>query len=133
MAKDSNLSFVKALPNAGASNASDVIDLLNASPLTAYRLGYLSIGVPAMANHTNTSATVTLIVQDSDVNTSANFANTVPLMQITVPGVGSTGSAAATVKVPFAPGQKRYVRVAQVATANATTNNLETTYAVVIP
>lgn len=133
MAKDSNISFTKALPNAGASNASDTIDLLQVTPATAYRLGYLEIRIPAMANHTNTSASVTYIVQDSAVDAAANFANTVPLMQITVAGVGSTGSAASTVKVPFQPGQKRYVRIAQVATANATTNNLETTYAVVIP
>ncbi len=131
--KDALLSFTKALPNAGANNASDVIDLLQAVPEIVHRQGYLEVAIPAMANHTNTSANVTFELQDSTVNTSANFANTSPLLRITVPGVASTGSAASTVKVPFLPDQKRYVRILQTATANATTNNLEATYAVVIP
>ena len=107
--KDAKFHSTKALPAAGASNTSNSIDLSVATTFpNEWRLVNLEVAIPAMADHTNTSATATLTLQDSA--DGVTFANTSPLISIPVPGVASTGSSAATVKVPVPPAVRRYVQ-----------------------
>jgi hypothetical protein len=128
--KDAQFTVSLALPNTGANNNTAS---LNFNPELAgfltnqWRLGYWAVAVPALADHTNTSVNNTLTLQDSADGT--NFANTSPLVQIQVPGVASTGSAAATVKVPNTPGIRQYVRFNQNIPANGGNgNNAVVTY-----
>lgn len=121
--KDAALSFTKALPNTGANNNTGSIDLVPeaAGFLTnQWRLGYIQVSVPALTDHTNTSVTNTLTLQDSADN--GNWANTNPLVQITIVGVAN-GPAATTYKVPMPPGVRRYVRFNQNIPANGGNGN----------
>ena len=68
-----------------------------------WRLGRLKVAVPALPNNVDNTKTITLDLQDSG-DGGVTFANTQPRIQVTVPGVAATGSAAATVDVPLPPG-----------------------------
>ena len=133
--KDTALKLVKALPNAAANNNSDALDINPESSgflTNQWRLGYFEVAVPALSDHTNTSVVNTLTLQHS-AEASANFANVDPLTQIQITGVGSTGSAARTVKVALTPDIKRYVRWNQnVPTNGGTGSNANVTYQLVV-
>ena len=129
--KDAQLSIAgKALPNTGANNNTNALDFnpeLNGFFTNEWRLGYLLVTFPALSDHTNTSVTNTITLQDSADN--SNFANTQPVVQVAVPGVASTGSALARVKVPLPPTVRRYVRFNQNIPANGGNgNNATVTY-----
>lgn len=133
--KDANFNLNLALPNAAANNNTNGLDLnIIPAPSTAgkghsnkWRLFYMEVDVPALSDHTNTSVTNTLTLQDSADN--SNFANTNPLVQVTVPGVASTGSPAATVLLAVPPRTRRYIRFNQnVPTGGGTGNNAAVNY-----
>lgn len=105
---DASLVRTKALPAAAATNLTDVIDL--GSALGRHPDFEIEISIPAMAEHSSASYDVVLTVQDSADNDS--FANVVPEIIWTFPGVASTGSAA-TVKRIRLPGVRRYVKILQ--------------------
>jgi hypothetical protein len=130
--KDSAFSNTGTLPSAGANNNTLSFDF---APETTgfvtnnWRIGFFQVGMAAIPNFTNTTATVTLTLQDSTDN--SNFANTQPLIQVSVVGVAN-GPAAQTLKVPLPPNVRRYVRFNQAATANATTSSTTVTYDLVV-
>lgn len=68
-----------------------------------WRLGRLRVAYPAMPNHTDPTKSITVTLQDSGDN-GATFANTSPLIQVSIPGVAATGSAAGYVDCPLPPG-----------------------------
>jgi hypothetical protein len=127
--KDANFNLTKALPNAAANNNTAGLDLniipgVNTTGKThsnKWRLAYFEVDVPALSDHTNTSVNNTISLQDSADN--SNFANTQPLVQIVVPGVASTGSAALTARVPLPPLTRRYIRFNQNVPANGGIGN----------
>ena len=113
------LTLAKALPNSNVNNNTAALDI---NPEAAgfltnqWRMGYVAVAFPALSDHTNTSITNLVTLQDSaDGN---NFANTAPLIQVQVVGVASTGSVATTYKVPLPPGVRRYVRFNQLVPTN---------------
>jgi|SRR6185369_1959097 len=134
--KDAGLQFTKALPNAAANNNTAAIDLNVSTTPTGnrsieHRLVHVEVSYPALSDHTNTSVTNLVTLQDSSDNST--FTNTAPLVQCQVAGVASTGSVATTFKVPLPPAVKRYVRFNQNNPANGGTgNNATVTYDVVV-
>ena len=110
--KDSKFTLTKALPNANASNLTASMDLNIEVPFdNKFREAYVLVTVPALSDHTDSTKTDTLTLQDSADNSS--FANTAPLIQVQIAGVATTGSAATTVKVPLPPGVRRYIQFNQ--------------------
>jgi hypothetical protein len=131
--KDALLSITKSLPNAAANNNTNGIDLGRAADVrdNLWRLGYLLVTVPALSDHTNTSVTNLLTLQDSADNST--FANTAPQIQVQVTGVASTGSVATMFKVPLPPGVRRYIRFNQsVPTNGGTGSNASVAYDLVV-
>lgn len=131
--KDSKFNLQQALPNAAANNNTGVWDLgIEPGNSNKYRLAQISVDVPALSDHTNTSVTNTLTLQTSSDN--SNWANAIPLVQIGIVGVGTTGSAASNVQVPLPPKVSRYVRFNQnVPTNGGTGTNAVVNYDLVIP
>ena len=132
--KDSALTLTKALPNAAANNNTNALDLNPEATgflTNQWRQGYVAVTIPALSDHTNTSVSNLFTLQDSTDN--SNFANTNPLVQVSVVGVASTGSAAVVPKVPLTPGIRRYVRFNQnVPTNGGTGSNAVITYELVV-
>src|SRR5438105_2652903 len=109
--KDANFIFTKVLPAAAASNQTPTIDLIAVSGDPDPSLFDIEVVVPALANHTDSTKTITITVQDSADNST--YANVTPLIQCQVPGVASTGSAATTFTFRLPPGIRRYVQLTQ--------------------
>jgi len=132
--KDSTLKVTKALPNAAANNNTDSIDLhVEAGGFdNKFRRAFVLVTFPALSDHTNTSVTNLITLQDS-AEASANFANTAPLIQCQVVGVASTGSVATTFKIPLPPVTRRYIRFNQLVPTNGgIASNATVTYEVVV-
>jgi hypothetical protein len=126
-----------ALPNANANNntantliATDGYGQTEPPFDNKWRLAYINVQVPALADNTNTSVTTLLTLQHS--SDGANFANTQPLVQVQIPGVASTGSAAFNTYVPLVPGIKPYIRFNQLVPTNGTSGNAVVNYALVV-
>jgi hypothetical protein len=125
--KDAFLARQKTLPNAGGGNFTDSLDLnpmlsgytFNAS--NTWRLPRLQATIPALVDHTNASANVTIRLQDSADN--GNWADTSPRVEIVIPGTPITGTAAQRPFLAFPPGVRRYVRFSQTVDANGGTGN----------
>ena len=122
--QDALLSLSKALPAAGASLATDGLDLSIVSPnSSAWRDGYFLVSVPALTAHTDSSKIILLDLQVAPFKTVAagapapnfpptagTYANSSPFIECKIPGVASTGSLATTFKVPLPPGTQGWVR-----------------------
>ncbi len=132
--KDSALTLTKALPNTAANNNTAALDFNPEATgflTNQWRQGYIALSIPALADHTNTSVSNLFTLQDSTDN--GNFANTNPLVQVSVVGVVSTGSLATVKKVPLVPGIRRYVRFNQAIPANGGNgNNASISYELVV-
>lgn len=134
MAKDALLSVSKTLPNAAANNATIGIDLnIDPANLTTgksqsnkWRLLYAEANIPALSDHTNTSITNLIVLQDSADN--ATFANTNPSVIVSLVGVASTGSVAVKRKLPLPPEVRRYIRFQQFVPTNGGTGSNATVY-----
>lgn len=101
---DATLHVETYLPAAGATAVSGTIDLHvdGDSYGNAWRKGRIRVTIPALPNHTDSTKTILLDMQQQPAAGGA-FANTAPLIEVQVPGVASTGSAAATVDCPMPP------------------------------
>jgi hypothetical protein len=112
--EDAKTNVSKAFPAADAAAYTDAIDLVADSYVGDVEA---VIASPALANLANTK-TATLFVQES-AEESANFANIG--LSLTVTG-GASGAAAATQRVRFPAGTKRYVRLGVEVEANGGDN-----------
>ena len=112
---DAAFTTSKALPAATATNVSDSFDL-GATGLKPENVE-VEINVPAIAAHTTANNT-TLTLHDSADNSS--FAEVVPMTQVKVLGVVSTGSVAIVARFRLPPNTRRYIAFSQ--TAGATDN-----------
>ena len=101
--KDATLHVQQYFPAAAANATTAALDLhVDGDNLgNTWRLGRIRVGVPALPNHTDTSKTVTIDMQQTP--NGGSLANTVPRIVIQIPGVASTGSAAATIDMPLPP------------------------------
>ena len=133
--KDAIYSLTKALPNASANNDTNVIDLnIDAAPNAGgqsksnkWRLAYVEIDVPALGDHTDPTKSNTFTLYHSATNAVGAVTN--PLIQASVPGVASSGSAATTLRVPLPPGVLRYISFRQaVPSGGGTGSNATVTY-----
>jgi hypothetical protein len=121
MPQDAVLSISKALPAAAANNTTDGLDLSAVGGYSdMWRLGYILVSVPALANHTDSTKTITLDMYVAPPGVTGvwppipgSYAVTSPLIEVQVPGVASTGSLATTVKVPIPPGTVGFIRFLQ--------------------
>jgi hypothetical protein len=113
--EDAKTNVSKAFPAAGAAAYTDSIDLVAASYVGDVEA---VIASPALANLANTK-TANLFVQES-AEESANFAN-IGGLSLTVTG-GASGAAAATQRVRFPAGTKRYIRLGVAVEANGGDN-----------
>jgi hypothetical protein len=126
--KDASITLTKALPNAAANNNTGAINLRvlptsGGAPANQWRLGYVEITFPALSDHTNTSVTNLITLQHSADDNASNYANCNPVIQAQVVGVGSTGSAATTFRVPLPPDVKRYIKFNQTVPTNGGTGS----------
>jgi len=119
--KDATYNRTKALPNAAANNNTDSVDLGIEARNNIWQKARLQVDIPALSDHTNTSVTNLFTLQTSSDN--GNWANTVPLIQVGVVGVASTGSAATSVQVPLPPNMSRYARFNQLVPTNGGIGN----------
>jgi hypothetical protein len=101
---DSQLHAQRYLPAAGANNIVGPIDLhVDGDQYgNAWRKGRIRVTIPAMPNHVTAGDVITLAMQQQPEGGGA-YANTVPLIEVQIPGVASTGSAAVTVDCPLPP------------------------------
>lgn len=134
--KDANLKVTAAMPNAGNTVASGIIDLgieptSGGWPSSKWRTAYLEVTTPNMPNATNTSASVTITLQCSGDNATTNMANTSPVISVPIAGIAN-GPNSATYKLPIPPTCKRYIRTNTVATANFTSDYANMTVEVVV-
>jgi hypothetical protein len=121
--QDAAFSTTKALPAATVTNVSDSFDLGN--------VGFkpeeleVEISVPAIAAHTTANNT-TITLHDSADNSS--FAEVVPMTQVKVLGVVSTGSVAILARFRLPPNVRRYIAFSQTAGATDTLTASSITY-----
>jgi hypothetical protein len=131
--KDAFFDRSKFLPAAGANNASDPWDV---NPITPggnidwlpehWRMAKVFVNLPALPTHTNSATSITLRLQDSSDN--SNWADTLPVVEVVLPGIASTGTPKQTATVGFPPKLRRYARFSQIADANANANGASATY-----
>lgn len=106
--RDANFAVTRAFPAAAATATTTAFDLTQ-------RLGgeielvEAEIVVPALPANSDNTKTITIALHDSADNSS--FAATDPLVQTSIVGVTTTGSAAKTVRFRFPPSTRRYVRL----------------------
>ncbi len=109
--RDTKFAATKYQPAAAATNYTDAFDLEAAAPAAEPNLFECELVIPAMANHTDTTKTITHTLQDSANGSS--FANVDPLIQAQTPGVASTGSVARTLKFRVPSTTRQHIRIAQ--------------------
>jgi hypothetical protein len=105
--KDAALHLEVFFPAAGATVVVGSLDLNVDVPgfSDQWRLGRLSLSIPALPNLTDNTKTITVDLQDSG-DGGATFANTQPRIQATIPGVAATGPAAQIIDMPLPPGMR---------------------------
>ena len=121
--KDAVFSITKALPAASATNVSDSFDLGSTGHKTESI--EVEISVPAMALHVTANNT-TISLHDSADNST--FAEVVPLTQVKVLGVVSTGSVAVLCRFRLPPNVRRYIAFSQTAGATDTLTATSVSY-----
>jgi hypothetical protein len=109
--RDANFIWTTALPAAGNSNTTAVINLRAVNGDADPSLFDINVDVPALPNHTDTTKVITFTVQDSADGSA--FANVAPLIQCQVPGVASTGSAETVFTFRLPPTVRQYVQIVQ--------------------
>lgn len=123
--KDTQLHLETYLPAAGANETIGILDIGvdNANFSDQWREGRLRIAWPALPNFTSNADTITVTLQDSLASSSPSvFANTAPLIQMSIAGVANTGPAAGFVDCPLPPGLRGPIQLLVAATANAGNN-----------
>ena len=128
--KDAKFNLTLALPAANANNNTGNNFLGTDGDFdNKWRLGYVEIDVPALSDHTNNSVNVLFTLQSS--TDGVNFANTNPLIQCSVTGVASTGSAATTFRAPLPPRVSPWIRWNQLVPTNGPSGNAVVNYDIV--
>lgn len=91
------------LPAAGANSTTGALDLhVDGDTFgNAWRKGKIRVGLPALPNHTDSTKTILIDMQQTP--NGGALGNTVPLIEVQVVGVAATGSAATTVDCPLPP------------------------------
>lgn len=112
--KDTALIVSKALPAAGASNASDAIDLGSEQPGRIVDQFDVLIEVPATPSLGDTK-TVTLTLQDSA--DGVTFADIPQITGIVATGAGGVGAAAVEQRRTLPASVRRYLRLSQAVAA----------------
>jgi hypothetical protein len=107
--KDASLKVTKYLPAAAADNQTATFDL-NSTGLQLFPR-WIEVSVPAIAAHTDSTKNITLTLQDSADDST--YADTDVSIRVVVPGVLTSGSAAATFRVPVPPDVNRYLQFKQ--------------------
>ena len=106
--RDAKFAVEKAFPAANAVAVTDSLDLEQTNGGTLENVE-AEIVIPALPALTDNTKTVTIALHDSADNSS--FAATDPLVQTSIVGVATTGTAAKTVRFRFPPVTRRYVRL----------------------
>lgn len=130
--KDATLQITKVLPAANATNTTNSIDTgpRADSQVIQPDSPEIEITVPALPNHVGPALVITLDLYDSADNSS--FTETGPRIQVRVPGVATTGSAAQTFRFRLPAATRRYIRWLQSVPATDGDNTASSiTYAVV--
>lgn len=104
---DAKLVVTKACPAANANHNTGTIDLEQTTGGQIEKIA-AEIEIPALPSLAD-AKTLTVKLQDSADNVT--FADVDPLIQTSVLGVSTNGSAAKTVRFRFPPGVKRYVQL----------------------
>ena len=122
--RDALLTLTKALPAATATNLTDAIDLEQVGGPKPENVE-IEVSVPAMPLHTTANNT-TLTLHDSADNST--YAEVVPLHQVKVLGVVSTGSVAILTRFRLPPNVRRYIKISQTAGATDDLTSYTMTY-----
>lgn len=130
--KDAKFNLTLALPAANANNntGNNFLDT-DGNFDDTFRRVYYEIDVPALSDHTNNSVNVLFTLQSS--TDGVNFANTNPLIQCSIPGVASTGTAATVFRVPLPPRIAPWVRFNQLVPINGPSGNAVVNYDLIVP
>ena len=109
--KDAALHLEVNFPAAGATVTTATLDLnVDVSGFSdQWRLGRLKLTVPALPNNSDNTKTILVDLQDSG-DGGATFANSQPLIEATIPGVTTSGSAATVIDMPLPPGLRGPIR-----------------------
>jgi hypothetical protein len=110
--RDTLLTVTQALPN-NTNLTSGTIDI-GSGPFNPEEIT-VEVQVPAIAGHTTTN---NLQIQLYHGDATNSLAVTTPLIEVDVPGVGSTGSVALVKRFKLPPGTKRYVAFHCIATTD---------------
>jgi len=113
--KDANFISTVALAQAGSNSAAFDLDQVAGGLIEGLQL---EVAIPAVAGISDTKV-LTFTLQDSADNSS--WAAVDSGVSTTITASGGAGTAAKTVEFPLPPNTRRYVRVAQTATATAGT------------
>lgn len=113
--KDANYIASSTLAQAGVNSTAFDLEQVNGGLIENL---LLEVAVPAVAGITDAKV-LTFVLQDSADGTT--FAAVDPGVSTTITAAGGVGTAAKTVDFPLPPNTRRYIRVAQTATATAGT------------
>ena len=113
--KDAQFISAVAIAQGGANSASFDLGQANGGVIEGVQIEVIIPAVPLLSD----TKVLTFQLQDSADNVT--FAAVDPSVSTTVTGAGGVGNAAKTVEFPIPPVTRRYVRVAQTATATAGT------------
>lgn len=113
--KDANFISTALLAQAGAASRGFDLDQVDAGVIEGIQLEVAIPAVPGIAD----GKVLTFTLEDS--TDGVTFAAVDPLQTTTVVGAGGAGSPAKVVELRFPPSVRRYVRMAQTASASAGT------------
>ncbi len=113
--KDANFIATAVLAQAGVNSTGFDLEQVQGGLIEGIQL---EVAVPAVAGISDTKV-LTFTLQDSADN--SNWAAVDPSVTTTVTGAGGTGTPAKTVEFPLPPNTRRYIRIAQTATATSGT------------
>lgn len=121
--KDAELQETVALGNNNSTTYSNAIDLGAVTPFPVTDVITVQIATTAATGANNKN--VNIVIQDSNVNTNANFANVAAIGILHIPEVGAA-YAATTRNIALPPNIKQFIRVrcnTENAGGNATDGN----------
>lgn len=121
--KDSGLAVTVALGNNNSTTLSNAIDLGAVTPFPVTDVISVQIATTAATGANNKN--VNIVIQDSNVNTNANFTNVAAIGILHIPEVGAT-YAATTRNIALPPSIRQFIRVrcnTENAGGNATDGN----------
>lgn len=106
--KDADLLESVALGNNNSTTFTDAIDLGAATPFPVTEVITVQISTTAATGANNKN--VNIVIQDSNVNTNANFTNVAAVAALVIPEVGAA-YAATTRNIALPPGVRQFIRL----------------------